>query len=214
MNSATRTQKVRLIGLVGGIASGKSYVAKTLADLGAALIDADAIGHDLLETKVVISALQDLWGDEILDGRGQLSRSAIAERVFGDHPDVSENRKRLEDVLHPRIRERAMLEIERFRSMVPPPAMIVLDVPLLIEAGWLPNCDFVIFVEAPLAVRQARAQQRGWDSEHLQMREDAQMPLEEKKRRATHVIQGDTDERTLRLHLRAFVEEVRQASIE
>src|SRR3954453_3994323 len=98
---------MKIIGLVGGVASGKSLVAQMLVELGAVHLDADRTGHAILaEDADVRRALINHWGDSILDSNGQMDRSAVARKVFGPSAAAAEERKFLEDLLHPRIRIR------------------------------------------------------------------------------------------------------------
>src|SRR4051794_22973741 len=98
---------MKIIGLVGGVASGKSLVARMLIELGAVHLDADRTGHAVLaEDADVRDALIHRWGDSILAPNGEINRSAVARKVFGTTPAAANERKFLEDLLHPRIRER------------------------------------------------------------------------------------------------------------
>src|SRR6476659_10806472 len=98
---------MKIIGLVGGVASGKSLAAKMLVELGAVHLDADRTGHALLaEDYDVRRSLIDRWGNAILDIDGHVDRGAVAQRVFANSAAGTGNRKFLEDLLHPRIRER------------------------------------------------------------------------------------------------------------
>ena len=96
---------VQVIGLVGGVASGKSLVARQLVELGAGWLDADRAGHEVLELKEVKQAIRDRWGDEVVDADGSLSRVAIGRRVFGNAPSAAGERRFLEQLTHPRIGE-------------------------------------------------------------------------------------------------------------
>jgi dephospho-CoA kinase len=176
------------IGLVGGIASGKSAVSAALARRGAVVFDADKIGHRVLQEPAVRQELTDRWGSSILDAAGHVSRAAVAARVFAQTPEGAADLELLEQTLHPRIRQRILAEINQLPNEAAP--AVVIDAPLLLEAGWGEVCQAVIFVDAPRETRLARAQVRGWTADELSRREAAQMPIEEKRRRATHVIQN------------------------
>lgn len=177
------------IGLIGGIASGKSAVAAELALRGAVVFDADKIGHAVLHRPAVRDELVARWGAEILDGAGGLSRPAIAKLVFGDSDEAKANRTALEELLHPLIRAQIEAEIRQLPDAVIP--AVVIDAPLLIESGWNEVCQAVIFVDAPREQRLARAEQnRGWSPEEFARREASQMPIEQKRAWSTHVVRN------------------------
>lgn len=177
---------MKTIGLVGGVASGKSLVARCFAELGAGVLDADRAGHDVLaEDAVVQEALVDRWGASILAGDGSIDRSAIAGHVFGSGTGADEERRFLESLLHERIRRR--LEAERNKFAMESRPAVVLDAPLLLEAGWGPLCELLVMVDSSRDARLARAKQRGWDNKEFARRESAQWPVDE-KRRAAHVL--------------------------
>jgi dephospho-CoA kinase len=173
------------IGLVGGIASGKSAVSAALARRGAVVFDADKIGHFVLEEPAVREDLVRRWGNQILTEDAKIDRSAVAAHVFGDSPETVAERRFLEETLHPRIRERILAEMRQLSTAVP---AVVIDAPLLIESGWNAICQAVVFVDAPRELRLQRAQTRGWTAEEFSRREAAQMPIEEKRRSASHVV--------------------------
>ena len=175
------------IGLIGGIASGKSAVAAGLAARGAVVFDADRIGHRVLQEPAIRDALVARWGRDILDADGRVSRPAVAARVFGDGDATVGEREYLESLLHPLIRARIEAEIIALPSGEIP--AVVIDAPLLIESGWHEICQAVAFIDAPREVRRARAQQqRGWSLEEFDRREAAQMPISHKRAASTHVI--------------------------
>lgn len=179
-----------IIGLIGGVASGKSAVAAALAKRGAIVLDADKIGHAVLQRPAVRDELVARWGQEILDGAGGVSRPAVAKLVFGDSPEAKANRKQLEELLHPLIRQQIEAEIRQLPDADIP--AVVIDAPLLLESGWNEVCQAVIFVDAPRQQRLARAEQnRGWSPEEFARREAAQMPIEQKRNWSTHVIHND-----------------------
>jgi dephospho-CoA kinase len=185
---------MKIIGLVGGVASGKSAVAAALARCGAVTFDADKIGHLVLDEPDVRDELVARWGKEILGPHGRVSRPAVAAKVFGDGADAMSDREFLEQTLHPRIRQR----IETAITQLPdePISAVVIDAPLLIESGWNDVCDVIAFVDAPRDQRLERALSRGWTPEEFTRRELSQMPIEQKQRWADHVIEnaGTLDE--------------------
>jgi dephospho-CoA kinase len=176
------------IGLAGGIGAGKSRVAALLAELGCVVSDSDADARAVLADPEVIDTLRSWWGDEVVGVDGGIDRSRLAARVFAD----PEARARLEALMHPRIHDR---RAARFAAASPDTRAFVIDAPLLFEAGLDAECDAIIFVDAPRDVRRARvAANRGWTDAELAGREAAQWPIEEKRSRATIVIDNTKDD--------------------
>jgi dephospho-CoA kinase len=169
------------IGLIGGVASGKSAVAQQFAARGAVILDADRVGHEVLREPAVIEQLVARWGTTVLNSGGDISRSAVAKIVFA--PQGEAERQFLNSVTHPRIAARLATQLEELRLAKCPAA--VLDAALVLEAGWDRLCDQIVFVDVPQEQRLARARSRGWDAGELARREATQLPLEEKKLRAT-----------------------------
>ena len=180
---------MKTIGLVGGVASGKSLVAKLFEELGAGLLDADRAGHDVLASDPEVrQAVVDRWGPSVLAADGNVDRRAVAACVFAASDDsasqqAAAEREFLESLLHPRIRRLLAEKTAQFAAQGCP--AVVLDAPLLLEAGWGPQCDFVVMVEADRAVRLARAEGRGWSTAEFARREAAQWRVA-KKRSAAH----------------------------
>ena len=183
------------IGLLGGIASGKSRVAQLLVDHGAAIIDADQAAHEALDDAGVRQALRQRWGDDPFDSNGMLVRRKVAERVFGAEPELAQERRFLEGLIHPKVRQLLTAELAELASQGQ--RVVVLDIPLLIEAGWAKDCDLLIFVDAPEAARRERAAKRGWDRNELSWREAAQLPIKEKRAHADVVIENGGDQTDL-----------------
>ena len=174
-----------VIGIVGGIASGKSLVSDQLRELGAEVVAADRLGHEVLLEPAVQAALRARWGARVFDAQGRPDRAAIARHVF-DPQQGLEERRFLESISHPRIRARMHEQLQRFREQGVP--AVVLDAALLFEAGWDAYCDHILFVDTPDQQRRERAAQRGWTAAELTAREAAQLPLETKKQRSTATI--------------------------
>lgn len=186
---------MKIIGIVGGVASGKSLAAKVLVELGAVHLDADRTGHDVLaEDADVKQGVVSRWGTGVLDASGNVDRNALAKRVFARSTTGDEDRKFLEDLLHPRIRER--LNEKRDKAVAAGKPAIVLDAPLLLEADWGGLCDVVLMIDSPRQLRLERALKRGWSIEEFDRREAAQWPPEKKRSFADVVIQnsGTADE--------------------
>jgi dephospho-CoA kinase len=186
---------IPVVGLIGGIGSGKSSAASLLADRGAAVIDADAVGHTLLGDPAIRAQIVEQFGEGVLEkprGDGdttpRIDRRALGAIVFAD-PSA---RRELEAILHPLMRDRFLQEIDRLvrHGTV---GLVVLDAAILLEAGWDDLCDRVVFVDAPRPERLRRvAEARGWSEETLAARERSQWPYDEKRRRADWVITNDS----------------------
>lgn len=200
--------KVFVVGLVGGVASGKSHVARMIAAQGGAVIDADQLGHVVLQRPEIVQQLVRQLGPSIAAADGGIDRQVLARLVFGNMPEAAASLKKLEAIVHPQIRAEAISELRRLRRVQPPPAAIVIDAPLLLEAGWAVLCDLIFFVNTPTEIRRQRALLRGWSSKDFDLREQAQMPLDEKRRAATHVIDGTMDEAQMRDTLERLLREM------
>ena len=183
-----------VIGLAGGIASGKSLVAKFLAELGAGVIDADELNHRILHQDGVRRQVQRWWGRETYDNRGRLDRTRLAGIIFEDPAQ----RARLEGLTHPlvnQLRQDMMIRYEADETV----SSIVLDIPLLFEVGQHELCDHVIFVEVDETRRLQRVRQhRDWDKAELQRREKQQNPLDTKRSQADYIVDNNSDINTLR----------------
>jgi dephospho-CoA kinase len=185
-----------VIGVIGGVASGKSFVARQLEQLGAVVIDADRLGHEVLRMPRVETAARLRWGDEIFSTEGKIDRRRLAARVFAPTTEGQEELRYLERLTHPLIREILALRVDQLLRQGDVPA-VVIDAPLLVEAGWNEFCDRILFVEAPRAVRLARAAGRGWSEQEFADREARQHSCEVKRPLADVVIDnGGSDEST------------------
>jgi dephospho-CoA kinase len=190
---------MHILGIVGGIASGKSAVSAALDELGAVVLNADSAAHEVLQQEDVKRALVTRWGSEILAGQGQVDRNAVARRIFstkqGNSTRVETERDRqfLEQTIHPRIRQQFQREIERLARQGE--AVAVIDAPLLLEAGWGVACNDILFVDCPAEIRLKRALQRGWTKQQFLEREAAQWPIEEKRRASTVQIDNSGNSR-------------------
>jgi len=181
---------IPVIGIVGGIGSGKSAAAERLAELGAFVIDADKVGHALLNQRPVRDQVVARFGPQILEppaGDGEppaVDRHALGVVVFKE-PAA---RKALESIVHPVMRHTFQKAVSRVARRGEHTA-VVLDAAILFEAGWDVLCDRVLFVDTPRAARlEWVAAQRGWDEEALAARERAQWPLDRKRDRADAVV--------------------------
>lgn len=155
------------IGLTGGIGSGKSTVSRLLAERGARVVDADVLAREVVEPgRPGLAAVVQAFGEEVLTPDGALDRPALAARVFAD-PDA---RARLDGIVHPLVRARAGELI----AALPPDAVVVQDIPLLVETGQASSFDLVVVVEADPEVRVARLVARGLSEQDARARIAAQ----------------------------------------
>jgi dephospho-CoA kinase len=176
-----RLPDVLKVGLTGGIGSGKSAVARLLAERGAAIIDADELAREVVAPGTPgLAEIVAAFGDEVLLPDGSLDRPALGRIVFAD----PEQRRRLEKITHPLIGE------ETFRRMdaLSDSAVVVHDVPLLAEGRMEGLYDCVLVVEAPREVRLARLEQRGLPRSEAERRMASQATDEQRRAIATYVI--------------------------
>jgi dephospho-CoA kinase len=201
--------KIPIIGLVGGVASGKSFVAGILQQLGCARIDADKIGHEMLDNPMIQYSIKQAFGPEIVAADGSVDRVQLGKLVFGNEAMATQRRRRLEAIVHPAIRASAIQQIRRLQEQSVTPIAIVVDAPLLIEAGWEEMCDWIFFIDTPEPIRRERALRRGWSQEHWVDRERAQAGLERKRQAATHFIGGDIDAETMIRQLSRLLDQMK-----
>ena len=166
-----------VVGLAGGVGSGKSTIAQFFRKWGVRIVDADAIGHRVLDDPTVRARLARLWGRGILRG-GRVDRAALARAAFRSKDAVA----RLNGTVHPAILREIRRQVSGTRGCV------LLDAALLYETGSDRLCDRMIFVDAPRAVRARRTAARGWSPGELARRERFQWPAAYKKKRADYVI--------------------------
>lgn len=182
------------IGLTGGIASGKSTVARYLAQLGAHVIDADVLGHRVYEPGTSgFARVVEAFGDDIVGTDGRIDRKALGGKVFG----APDRLKRLTDLVWPEILTLAEAEMAR-ESARDPARIIVLEAAVLFEAGWQRAVDEVwaVVISPEVAVERACARD-GLRPEDVQKRIDAQMSNDERRARADVVIDNSGDTETL-----------------
>jgi dephospho-CoA kinase len=162
------------IGLTGGIGSGKSTVAAQLAARGALVVDADRIAREVVEPGTPgLAAVADAFGPGVLTADGALDRAALAAIVFSD----PEARARLDGIVHPLVRARA----RELLAQAPADAVVVQDVPLLVETGQAGQYDLVLVVEADLGTRVARLAVRGLGEDDARARIAAQATDEQRR---------------------------------
>lgn len=177
-----------VIGVVGGIGSGKSQVARILKDLGAVWLSADELAHEAYSAESVKNVIRSIWGPQVFSPDSEVDRRVLAQRVFASQSDL----RRLEMVIHPWIARRrdqifaslaALQEVKAF----------VADSPLLLEANLDAECDYILFIDCCLEVRAERLREtRGWNRQELLRRESRQLPLDFKRDRADYIIDNNS----------------------
>jgi dephospho-CoA kinase len=191
-------RKPLVVGVVGGIGSGKSQVTRLLAEAGAQVISGDALGHEALRQPDIKEQVVRRWGAGLLDESGAIERKKLGGIVFADPTEL----RALEEMVHPWIKRRIREEIEAARGAgilpaggaagkmpAPQAPLIVLDAAIMLEAGWGDVCDVIVFVDVPRDIRLERiARQRGWTEKEVAAREEAQWPLADKRARADIVL--------------------------
>lgn len=180
----------RLIGLTGGIATGKSTVARLLARRGAAVVDADLLAREVVAPgSEGLAEIAATFGSSVLAADGSLDRTALGSVVFAD----PESRRRLEAITHPRIR--TLMAERMVAALASGAALVVADVPLLYETGRPEDFEGVLVVYADAATQRRRLGERdGLDATEIERRLAAQMPIDEKRDRATWWIDNSGDE--------------------
>ncbi len=188
-----------IIGIIGGIGSGKSFVGSLFAELGAVVINADDQVRRVYERHDVRTTIHQWWGDAAFLPDGGINRKAIAARVFTD----TAQRTRLEGLIHPLVHEDRR-QIMEAASSDPAVTGFVWDTPLLVETGLHKACDAVVFVDSPREVRLERVKRRGWDETELTRREKSQLPLDTKRKISDYVLSNAADAASARRQVRTL----------
>lgn len=178
-----------IIGILGGICSGKSTVAAEFERLGCGLVDADRIVHELLDTDAVKQQITAAFGQDVLGGDGRIDRSELAEMVFAS----SEGVEKCNAIIHPLVFARCEELISDFNECQEVKA-VVLDMPLLAEVGWSERCDKLVFVDCKAEIRAHRGAKKGAGSKNkLKKRENFQISLDRKGKIADYTINNNSD---------------------
>lgn len=188
------TSSVKIIGLTGGIASGKSTASRYLGTKGAHLIDADVLGHRAYDPGTdAFAAVVAHFGDDVVGDDGRIDRRALGGKVFGQPAEL----KALTDIVWPEIRRLAQVQIDE-AAAASADAIIVLEAAVLFEAGWEDGVDetWVVTVEPDVAVARAMARDNT-DEESVRKRIAAQLSNAERVERSDVAIDNSTDEPAL-----------------
>lgn len=182
-----------ILGVLGGIAAGKSAVARLLAGPDGLVLSADELAREVLDSPAVLERVRSRFGAAAIGPDGRADREVLARAIF-DPAHGRELRAELESWTHPLVRDRITERLGRARAAGVP--RVVLDVPLLLENdaqhGLARLCDVLVFVRVRDDERERRAmRERGWKSGEVARREAAQLPLAEKEKRAHHVIENN-----------------------
>jgi dephospho-CoA kinase len=179
-----------LVGLTGGIGSGKSTVARFLGDHGAVIVDADVFARDAVRAgSDAFEAVVRRFGDQVVGPDGELDRPKLASIVFADRAALAD----LEAIVHPEVRR---MIADRIQAELDTDHVVVLVNPLLIEMGAHRDCDVVVVISADPETQVARTVARGMDEADVRARLAAQLPIEERARAADVLLDNeDTLER-------------------
>lgn len=191
-----------IIGIVGGIGSGKSFIADLFGELGCLVTKSDDHVREAYRRPEVKQTLHAWWGDAVITPEGEVDRKAVAERVF-NHP---EELKRLEGLIHPMV---GQIRDEQMLKAGPLVKAFIWDTPLLYEVGLDEQCDAVVFVDAPLEMRQKRVREhRGWSESELLRREKSQLPLDKKRQMAQYMVSNTADQAFARRQVEAVLSRI------
>lgn len=181
---------MKVCGLTGGAGMGKSTAARFLRERGAEVVDTDELARQLVRPgQPALADIRAAFGKNVVGSTGELKRAELAQIVFAD----AAARKRLEAILHPRIREGWLARLETWRKADRPLAVVV--IPLLFETRAESHFDKIICAACSAAAQRERLLARGWTPEQIQQRIAAQMPVEKKIARADFLVwtEGDLD---------------------
>jgi len=177
---------MKILGLTGGVGMGKSTAAGFFSRSGVRVVDTDEIARQLVQPgRPALAEIQAAFGPDLLAPDGTLQREALGRIVFASDPD----RKKLEAILHPRIRDHWRAQIETWRREGCALALVV--IPLLFETGAEPHFDKIICAACTPAARHERLAARGWDADQIRQRIAAQFPVEQKIARSHFVLWTD-----------------------
>jgi len=179
---------MKLLGLTGGVATGKSTVSQMLSDSGCGVVDTDLLARQIVEPGTpALAEIAAAFGAGMCDSSGRLRRAEMARLIFAD----TEARRRLEGILHPRIRESWQRQVDLWRSDGHAAAVVV--IPLLFETGAAGEFEAILCTACKPESQRERCLARGWTPEETQARLEAQWPIELKIARSDFLIWSEGD---------------------
>jgi dephospho-CoA kinase len=171
-----------VIGLLGGVASGKSTVARLMARRGLLHVDADALARQVVEDPEVKAGIAERFGRDVFDETGQLDRALLADRAFSSESATQD----LNQLVHPAVRAQILEQLDEAGQRP-----VVLDVPLLLDSPLAPRVTHWVFIETAPGTRDARAADRDWAPDERSRRESRQASLADKRAAAHHVLENN-----------------------
>jgi dephospho-CoA kinase len=189
-----------VVGITGGIASGKTFVASLLKDMGAIGIDADKVAREVIVDTQVKRGLAKIFGGNAFTPEGKVDRRNIGKKAFADIQKL----KLLNELMLPKIISVIMLNLEHYSKTLPPNQVVVIDAPLLIESGLYESVDMVVYIRAKDNLKLERLLEKGFTIEEAENRIKAQLSDEENKKYADYVINNnrtieDLEKQTVKL---------------
>lgn len=189
LNNVNNLHKKPVIGILGGIASGKSTIAAEFGKLGCAVIDADKIAHKMLDESVIQQKIISAFGKNILNSDGKINRSKLGDLAFSQAEKLTE----LTKILHPPVLAEIESQVQHLQNDTTIKA-IVIDMPLLLEVGWDKHCDKLIFVDCDEKIRLERVEKMAFLSKNqLRIRENFQISLDKKTSIAENTVDNNSD---------------------
>ena len=189
----------RVIGITGGVGMGKSTAAKLLRKQGVPVLDSDDVAREVVAVgEPALTEISEIFGADFLNAQGEMDRAKMAAHIFGNDAE----REKLETIIHPRVRERWLAQMETWRADNVPLGVVV--IPLLFEVGAEAEFDFIICVACTGNTQRERLRARGWDDAQIAARIAAQMDVTEKIERADQVVWTEGDVSLFREQLQSI----------
>ena len=192
-----------IIGIAGGIGSGKSTIASLFGDMGCLVINSDQMARDAYKDPTVRSTLKQWWGKLVFDPSGEVDRSTVARKIFNSPSE----KQRLERLIHPIVNDRRE-KLMKAAAEDPNIVAFVWDTPLLFETELNKLCDAVVFVDVPQELRLSRVASRGWNADELARRENSQLPLDKKREISDYVLTNTAGVGEAREQVRAVLSQI------
>ena len=197
-----------VVGITGGIASGKSELAECLRSCGAIVVDADNVGHSVIEEEEVLNNLVSAIDEDILDPDGKIDRKILGPKVFGN----KEKLQILNETTLPRISEIINSHLEMYSKTLPPNQVVVIDAPLLVESGLNKQSDAVVLIRSDMNKRIERLTEKGYSPDEAMDRINSQLSDEELAKYADHIIDNNGSNEELREKARELWQQITSLS--